>query len=242
MSAAHPDPITDLTRDVYYHLAHTLRAALPPPVNDSPQDILRRDRAMIAHVASLVPATIQEANLAANYVAACDHALDCLRIAHLHEPWSDTYLKCLAQSARMWRESRAALNLLLRLQSQRREREAAPAASDEARRAEQHALSLLAPALHEPPAKPAPAPPPPAPAPQPVAAAPQPALTMTAAADRYAREHRKRARLIRRFGRVPDKLDFGPLKPELIKAIATGQSEILRSLDEPARPPLRAAA
>ena len=29
--------------------------------------------------------------------------------ATANEAWSDTYLKCLSQSARMWRESRAAL-------------------------------------------------------------------------------------------------------------------------------------
>ena len=59
---------------------------------------------------------------------------------------------------------------------------------------------------------------------------PQPAepdAAIAAEADKYALEHRKRASLIRRFGRVPDRLNFGPLRPELIRRIISGDSPTL---------------
>jgi hypothetical protein len=52
-----------------------------------------------------------------------------------------------------------------------------------------------------------------------------------AEADQYALEHRKRATLIRRLGRTPEKVDWGPLKPELVRQIVTGDTPILRSLE-----------
>ena len=55
-----------------------------------------------------------------------------------------------------------------------------------------------------------------------------------AEAERYALQHRKRAVLIRRLGHLPPK--FGWLAPEVVFAIATGTTPILRALDEkPAR-------
>ena len=65
-----PDPTLLLPRDYYYQLIHTLRAALPPPVTDSLEDLARRDNAAIAQVAALLPATADEASLAAQVVAA----------------------------------------------------------------------------------------------------------------------------------------------------------------------------
>jgi hypothetical protein len=38
--------------------------------------------------------------------------------------------------------------------------------------------------------------------------------------------------LIRRFARVPHKLDFGPLRLETVHAIATGTTPIVRALGE----------
>jgi len=48
------------------------------------EDVARRDLAAIAHVASLRPANADEAHLAAQCVAAGDHALDCLRLARAY--------------------------------------------------------------------------------------------------------------------------------------------------------------
>jgi hypothetical protein len=44
-----PNPILPLSRDTCYQLVHTLRAMLPPPVTDTPEDLGRRDNAAIAH-------------------------------------------------------------------------------------------------------------------------------------------------------------------------------------------------
>ena len=75
-----------------------------------------------------------------------------------------------------------------------------------------------------------------APAPQ-SAELPQP--NPIAEAERYALLHRKRAALIRRLGQVPHKLNYGPLPPDLVHAIVTGATPILRALD---KRPDRAAA
>jgi hypothetical protein len=75
-----PDLSTQLPRDMYYQLAHRLRAALPPPVTNSPDDFVRRDNAAIAEAASLLPANAEEASLAAQFVAASAQALDSLAL------------------------------------------------------------------------------------------------------------------------------------------------------------------
>jgi hypothetical protein len=61
-------------------------------------------------------------------------------------------------------------------------------------------------------------------------AAPTPA-NITVQAEQYAMRHRKRAALIRSLGRLPDRIDCGPMSPGLIREIVTGTSPILRSLD-----------
>ncbi len=66
--------------------------------------------------------------------------------------------------------------------------------------------------------------------PQPAAAEP-PSRDIAAEADEYALLHRKRASLIRSLGRVPHRLDWGPMAPELVQAIVSGTSPILRGLD-----------
>ena len=58
-----------------------------------------------------------------------------------------------------------------------------------------------------------------------------PASGVEAEADQYVLDHRKRATLIRRLGRMPERVDWGPLKPELVRQIATGDTPVLRSLD-----------
>ena len=167
----------------------------------------------IAHAASLLPATSDEANLAALYVAASAQALDCLRLARLYPNDPTVILKCTAQSASMMRQGRAFRSALDRAQTARRKREATP----DADATEQQALALMADALAQ-------APPPEPSRPNPIAEA-----------ERYALQHRKRAMLIRRLGHLPPK--FGWLPPEAVHAVATGTTPILRALDEkPARP------
>jgi hypothetical protein len=52
-------------------------------VTDTPEDAARRDNTAIAHVASLLPANTDEADLAALYVAAQACAMECLRLARV---------------------------------------------------------------------------------------------------------------------------------------------------------------
>ena len=72
-------------------------------------------------------------------------------------------------------------------------------------------------------------PPPPAPAAAPEAA-PAAKRDPIAEAERYAKFHRKNATLIRRLGRLPDRVAVGAVPPEVVHAIATGTTPILAAL------------
>lgn len=209
-----------LPRDTYYQTVHTIRSLLPPPVTNSPDDAASRDRAAIAHVASLLPANPDEANLAAQYVAASAQALDSLRLAREHPSDVTHILKCTAQSASMMRQAHRWRTALLRAQAERQLRASGSAADDAATPAEHRPSVQAADALIEPQ---------PAPAPQP---AEPPKPNPIAEAERYARLHRKRAALIRRLGHIPHKLNCGPLPPDLVQAIITGSTPVLRALDK----------
>jgi hypothetical protein len=234
---AEPDqPDLPLPRDDTDQLVHTLSATLLPET-DTPEELAHRDRAATAEpatgldpvVASLLPANPDEANLAAQYVAASTQALDCLRLAREHPSDASHVLKCTAQSASMMRQAHRWRTALLRAQAERQRRTSAPATHDTVP-AEHRAPAQAADALIEPLT---------APAPQPTEL-PQP--NPIAEAERYARLHRKRAALIRRLGHVPHKLNCGPLQPELVHAIVTGSTPVLRALDKnPDRAPAIAA-
>jgi len=218
--APQPDLALQLPRDMYYLLIHTLCGSLPPPITNSPEDRIRRDNAAMAQVACLLPANADEANIAVQYIAASAQALDCLRLARAYPSEEVLGLKCTAQAASMMRQARGARSLLMRVQAQREKREADNVSADQAARTEHCAIGLMADALGRD-----------APAPM---AEPEPQADIAAEADQYALGHRKRAALIRSLGRLPDRLDVGPLRPELVHAIVTGTSAILRALDKPA--------
>jgi hypothetical protein len=213
-----PTPADTLPSSIYLELAYTLRKNLPAPATDSPEDAARRERAAIEHAASLLPATSDEANLAALYIAASAQALDCVRLGRLYPNDPAVVLKCAAQCASMMRQARAFRTALDRAQTERRKRGAVP----DAEATGQQALALVADA-------PARAPPPEPPQPNPIAEA-----------ERYALQHRKRAALIRRLGRLPPK--FGWLEPEVVHAVATGTTPVLCALDQASRGPVTAAA
>ncbi|HEX5326289.1 MAG TPA: hypothetical protein VFW75_06440 [Acetobacteraceae bacterium] len=75
------DLAPDLTAIAWHHLAHTLRKTLPPPLTDTPEDLLRRDQAAIARIAALCPVTVAEADIAALYVATSEQWKHCLELA-----------------------------------------------------------------------------------------------------------------------------------------------------------------
>lgn len=124
MTADHiQDPRSQLPRDAYFHLIHTLRAALPPG-DGTPETIALRDRAAIAQAAALCPANAAEAALAAQFVAANLQAMDCLRLAQDPAAPRDQASRCTAQAGSMMRQAQGAIRLLLRLQRERTRREA----------------------------------------------------------------------------------------------------------------------
>ncbi len=166
-----------LMPDVYHDLIHKLRAALPSPPTDSPEDRARRDRAAIAKIAALCPANAAEADIAALYVAASEQWKECLRLAQQPERSFHGALKYRTQANSMMRQAQSALRLLLRMQATRQKLEADSEARDRAAWTEHCAIALMTEALSppptpvaaEPPAPPPAAEPQPAPAPRPLA-------------------------------------------------------------------------
>ena len=229
MDHAEPDLTLQLPRDVYHQIIHTLRAALAP-VTNAPEDLARRDNAAIAMVASLLPTNADEANLAAQYVAASAHAIECLRLAQEHRDNPTIFLKFGGHADRAQRQARGFRAMLLRVQAERRKRETDNAAIDRAAWTEHCAIRLMADALGRAPLAVMVEPPP---APDPVReaepkAAPQ--AEIAAEADFYAAAYPQRAARIRVLGGLPAKLDFGPPSPELVHAIVTGTSPALQAL------------
>jgi hypothetical protein len=232
----HPADLTfQLPRDLYYLVVHQLRDMLPPPPVDSPDAEARCLNAAIAHVASLLPANADEADIAARYVGFAAYAKDCLRLARQYrdEPDLRRFLQCTAMAASTERQARGARMLLQRVQSERRKREADPKATDQAAWIEHCAAGLMADALAAPGSPPVPEPPPPDPEP-PAASEPlaeEPQADLAAEAEQYAIIYPRRAARIRSLGRLPEPCDFGPPSQELVQAIVTGTSPALRDLD-----------
>jgi hypothetical protein len=255
-----------LPADAYWHLVRTLRLTLPPPPGDGPDDLLRRDHAVIARVAALAPANAAEAELAGQLVAASEQWKDCLRLANVAETseprraaseapakagvgpeWA---AKCRAQALGMMRQANSALRLLLRMQDARRKLEADNSACDRLAWTEHCAAALMAEALAQPPTPPA-AQPAPLAAPvkeresEPAAegkrspgkcsgegsASPAPLDQPDPVAEHYAILYPERASLIRRRGRLPHELAFGPPDDDPVQALISARSPALAALD-----------
>jgi len=236
--APQPDLSLQLPRDMYYQLIHTICGSLPPPVTNSPEDRVRRDNAAIAQIACLLPANADEANIAAQYVAANAQAMDCLRLARGYPSDEMLALKCTAQSASMMRQARGARSLLMRVQAQREKREADAAALDRANWTEHCAIGLMADALGRDAPAPIEEPAPPPPAPMPVQAA-KLHPDMIIEAEQFALIHPNLTALIRAAGCLPEPVlaalgpAIAPPSPALLHAIVTGISPSLRALDKP---------
>jgi len=201
----HPHLADRLPADAYWQLIRTLRLTLPPPPTDSPDDLARRDHAVIARIAALAPADAAEAELAAQFVAASEQWKDCLKLARERAREPNLAAKCRAQALSMMRQANSALRLLLRMQEVREKREADHAASDRAAWSEHRAIGLMAEAL-----APADAPPDSAPASAPPAAAPS--------AEPYPILSPDRAAPIR-TGRLSENAASGPSDLELVHAL-----------------------
>jgi hypothetical protein len=229
--APSPDLALLFTADVYEQLAHTLCAALPVPVPDTPETRTRRDHDAIARVACLLPANADEAHLAALYVAAQATAMDCLHRAQQAAADAAQARQYSARSISMMRESRQARAVLERAQAARQKREKDDDATGRAAWSEHCTLGLMADAIAG--RRPAP---PAGPPPATTTAAGEPEADPLAEADRYAIIYPRRAALIRRLGGLPANPDFGPPSAELAHLVATGDTPVLRSLDTAAAP------
>jgi hypothetical protein len=228
-------PRTDLAlqlpRDMFHQVIHTCCGSLPAPVTNSPEDRVRRDNAAMARIACMLPANADEANIAAQCVAADAEALECLRQAREYAPDENRALRFSAQSASMMRQSRAARALLMRVQAQREKREADPGALGKANWIEHCALGLMAEALgHD------------APAPMAEQEQAEAEPDLAEEADLYAIDHPRRVALFRSLGGLPAQCHFAPPREALLHAIVTGTSEVLRSLDTKSPGPADAAA
>ncbi|HEY6440345.1 MAG TPA: hypothetical protein VIY55_10015 [Acetobacteraceae bacterium] len=105
----------------------------------------------------MLPSNSEEAHIAARSVGLAIYAMDCLRQAR--------DCRGNAQAVSTERKAQSARTLLLRLQAERRKREADNATADKAAWPEHCAIGLMADALGHASPGPTPKPPPPAPPP-----------------------------------------------------------------------------
>jgi hypothetical protein len=192
----------------------TLCGSLPPPVIDTQEACADRDDTAMAAVAALHPTDAFEAKLAADIVAADASVMDCHRLAAQHGSDLAATLRCRAQATATMRQMRSLLRDYQRMQAEREKAEAAmhPAAMERAGWWFRDASV-------------------PAPAPEPHAAEPHADNELTEA-ERYAVIYPDRAARIRANHGLPARLDFGPPEPEIVEALVTGTSRILRELDQ----------
>jgi hypothetical protein len=119
-----PQPAIDLSTPLYYQLVHTLTGLLPPPLDDSPEALHTRNLAAIAKVAALLPVNANEAELAAQCIAARAQAEEMLRLLRHHAGDIGLVMRLNAQYGSMVRTSLSVHGRLMRVQAVRQKREA----------------------------------------------------------------------------------------------------------------------
>lgn len=228
MDRANLDLSLQLPRDMFHQLILDVCAALPRPLSDDPDALIRRDNAAMADIASFLPANGDEADIAGMIVITTAEARECLRAMRAHPTDSDPARDLRMQSERMMRQARGFRSLLLRVQAARRKREADPVERDKAAWNEHCIIGLMAEALgRDAPAAMAP----PQPQPQPEAEAKPPPFEQLSEAEQYAVMYPRRAALIRRLGGLPQPCDFGPPEAALVRAIIATDTPIMRAVD-----------
>jgi hypothetical protein len=126
-----PHPTIDLSTPLYYQLIYTLTALLPPPLDDT-QDALRaRNHAAIAKIASLLPVNANEADLAAQCIAARAQAEDLLRLIRQNADDIQLTMRLNAQYTSMVRTSLSTHARLMRVQAVRQKRESIEGAANQ---------------------------------------------------------------------------------------------------------------
>jgi hypothetical protein len=144
METSSPPHPNNLSTPLYYQLVYTLTDLLPPPIDDSPAALQTRNLAAIAKVAALAPVNANEADLAAQCIAARAQAEDILRLLRQHAGDINLTIRLNAQYTSMVRTSLSVLGKLTRIQAQRQKREAIEgAANQDARALNMAELSML---------------------------------------------------------------------------------------------------
>jgi hypothetical protein len=119
-----PHPTIDLSTHLYYQLVYTLTDLLPPPLDDTPEALRARNHAAIAKVAALLPVNANEADLAAQCIAARAQAEEMLRLLRQNADDISLVMRLNAQYGSMVRTSLSVHGRLMRMQALRRKREA----------------------------------------------------------------------------------------------------------------------
>ena len=149
-----PRPAVDLSPHLYYQLVYTLTDLLPPPLDDTPEALNTRNHAAIAKVAALLPVNANEADLAAQCIAARAQAEAILRLLRENADDIGLVMRLNAQYGSMLRTSLSVHARLMRVQALRQKREAIDGAATEDARAlhvaERSMLRVLNPAAGPP--------------------------------------------------------------------------------------------
>ncbi len=144
-----PDLAQLLPRAAFYEIAWMLRRSLPPPLTDNPVELERRDQAAMAAVASLLPVTVAEGRLAAQFASADAGARECLAMAAERRREPGLMRHWMAQAVSLMRESKSALRELRQMQKERRKREADAEAANRAEWEEHGAVGMMRGALDD---------------------------------------------------------------------------------------------
>jgi hypothetical protein len=131
-----PHPAIDLATHLYSQLVYTLTNLLPPPLDDTPEALHTRNHAAIAKVAALLPVNANEADLAAQCIAARSQADDVLRLPRQHAGDIGLVMRLNAQYGSMVRTSLSVHGRLMRVQALRQKREAMDGAANADARAQ----------------------------------------------------------------------------------------------------------
>jgi hypothetical protein len=126
-----PPPATNLSTHLYYQLVYTLTDLLPPPLDDTPEALRTRNLAALAKVAALLPVNADEADLAAQCIAARAQAEDILRLLRQHADDIAVVMRLNAQYGSMLRTSLSLHGRLMRVQALRQKREAIEGAANQ---------------------------------------------------------------------------------------------------------------
>ena len=144
-----PDLAQLLPRAAFYEIAWMLRRSLPPPLTDDPAELERRDQAAMAAVASLLPVTVAEGRLAAQFASADAWAREWLAMAAERRQEPGLMRQWMAQAVSLMRESKSAPRELRQLQTARRKREADAEAANRAEWEEHSVVGMMRGALDD---------------------------------------------------------------------------------------------